>query len=182
MGLILRGFGDQALDPISFDNSTMPTVAASDATSLNGLYQFDPLFYHKSFDRLIPWEDRGKCTIWECTMFCSPLNKTGVGLKLALVHLEQSPKKNLWYLLEMHDEDANSPIIFARSKFRKVETYRSPWVTVTPGGKQTPKDLPAVHLISAWDAFRFDTPLKWGVTVVVILAAVLWWRSRDKDD
>merc|ERR1712222_202727 len=99
---VLRGF-DGGIDPISHDNATLPTLESSQVSRFNGFYQFDPLFYHKSFDRLIPWEDRGKATIWECTMFCSPLNKTGVGMKLALVHMEQAPKKNLWYLLEMHD-------------------------------------------------------------------------------
>merc|ERR1712232_25873 len=172
MGVILQGFGDQAIDPISFDNNGLPTISTAESSSLNGWDQFEPLFYHKSFDRFIPWEERHKCTVWECTMFCGPMNKTGSGVKLALVHFTQAAKKNLWYLVEMHDDDANSPIIIARSKFRKTETYRSPWVTVTPGGEHKPKDLPNVRLASAWDLFRFDTPLKWAVTVAMILAAV----------
>ncbi len=67
------------------------------------------------------------------------------------------------YLTEFRDEDANSPIIYARTKLeaqifiqpifgfcrvssrdprlRKSPTYRVPWLTVTPGGEIKPKDL-----------------------------------------
>jgi len=182
--LILRGFGSEAIDPISFDNNSLPTLTPEEASKLNGLYQFDPLFYHKSLDRFIPWEDREKASLWECTMFCSPMN-TSAGaenVRLALVHTSPAEKKNLWYLIEMRDGDANSPVIYARSKYRKWPTYRSPWVTVTPGGTIKSKDLPELHLISAWDAFRFDTPLKWGVTAVLIVLIVFWWRQKEKDD
>mmetsp|Transcript_93766 Transcript_93766/g.265163 ORF Transcript_93766/g.265163 Transcript_93766/m.265163 type:complete len:222 (-) Transcript_93766:69-734(-) len=181
--LMLRGFGSETIDPISFDNNSLPTLEIADVARLNGVYQFDPLFYHKSLDRFIPWEDREKTSIWECTMFCGPVNKTrDADVRLALVHTQPAEKKNLFYLLEMRDGDANSPIIYARSKFRKSETYRSPWMTVTPGGEVKPKDLKEVHIISAWDAFRFDTPLKWAVTVVLIVGSVLFWRSRSEWD
>merc|ERR1712217_744161 len=178
-----RGFGSESIDPISFDNNSMPTLDKSQVSSLNGLYQFDPLFYHKTFDRFIPWEERDKVTIWECTFFCNPANASGKDVRLALVHTSPSDKKNLWYLLEMHDGDANSPIVYARSKYRKWPTYRSPWVTVTPGGKIKSTDLKEVHLISAWDAFRFDTPLKWAVTATLVLGLAAYWKFRkDKDD
>lgn len=181
--VILRGFGYESIEPISFDNNSLPVLDKSQVASLNGLYQFDPLFYHKSFDRFIPWDDRYKVTVWDCVMFCSPMNRSGGDVRLALIHTSVDPKKHLWYLLEMHDDDANSPYVYARSKFRKTETYRSPWMTVTPGGEIKPRDLKEVHLITAWDAFRFDTPLKWGVTVALILGVAIWWKVRkDKDD
>lgn len=46
-----------------------------------------------------------------------------------------------------------------------------------------------MHLITAWDALRFDTPLKWGITaglredfavapqVVIVLAIVFWCKT-----
>lgn len=179
--VILRGFGGEGLEPISFDNNTLPLVEAVEAAKLNGLFQFDPLFYHKTLDRFIPWEERDKAMVWSCTMFCSLLNTTDTEGRLALVHTSPDPKKNLWYLLELHDGDANSPIIYARSKFRKWATYRSPWMTVTPGGDIKPRDLKDVHLITAWDAFRFDTPLKWAATVAVVLAGAAWWKFRRDD-
>lgn len=179
--VILRGFGSEAIEPISFDNNSLPEISAEQAAQLNGLYQFDPLFYHKSLDRFIPWEDREKATVWDCTMFCKPVNKSAPEVRLALVHTSPDAKKNLWYLLEMRDDDANSPIVLARSKYRKWPTYRSPWMTVTPGGDIKPRDLKDVYLITAWDAFRFDTPLKWAVTAVLVLGTVLFWRSRREE-
>merc|ERR1719378_785109 len=107
-------------------------------------------------------------------MFCSPVNTTGQEVRVALVHTTPADKKNLWYLLELRDDDANSPVIYARSKFRKAATWRSPWMTVTPGGEIKATDLPDVYLYTAWDLFRFDTPLKWGVTAAVIGATVLF--------
>mmetsp|Transcript_31277 Transcript_31277/g.82891 ORF Transcript_31277/g.82891 Transcript_31277/m.82891 type:complete len:220 (-) Transcript_31277:91-750(-) len=181
--LYLSGMGAEGpLEPISFDNSSMPTISEAEAAALNGIYQFDPLFYHKSLDRFVPWENRGLTHIFECTFFCNPLNNTGEAVKLALVHTSPDEGKRwLWYLLEFHDGDANSPIVYARSKFRKAATYRSPFMTVTPGGELKPKDLKEVHLITAWDAFRFDTPLKWGCTAAIILATVALGRM-SKDD
>lgn len=178
--VILRGFGTEGIEPISFDNNTLPAVDATEAAQLNGLFQFNPLFYHKTMDRFIPWEERDKAMVWECTMFCNALNRTDNQARLALVHTSPDERKNLWYLLELHDEDANSPMIYARSKFRKEPTYRGPWMTVTPGGEIKPRDLKDVHLITAWDAFRFDTPLKWGVTVALVAGtALVWWARRD---
>merc|ERR1719401_82575 len=110
--VIVRGFGHEAIDPISFDNNSLATIDSAQASGLNGVYQFDPLFYHKSLDRFVPWEDRERSTIFSCTLFCSLMNATDRDGRLALVHTSPSEKKNLWYLLEMHDEDANSPIIF----------------------------------------------------------------------
>lgn len=179
--VMLRGFGSDTIEPISFDNNSLPVLEKSDASYLNGIYQFDPLFYHKTLDRFIPWEERDKTSVWECTLFCSPMNRTS-DVKLALVHTSPDGKKHLWYLLEFRDGDANSPIIYARSKYRKAPTYRCPWMTVTPGGEIKPRDLPDVHLISAWDAFRFDTPLKWAVTAVLVAGTVAWWRSRKEWD
>lgn len=46
-------------------------------------------------------------------------------------------------MAEFRDEDANSPVIYARTKLRKAPTYRVPWLTVTPGGELKPKDLEA---------------------------------------
>eukprot|EP00414_Alexandrium_minutum_P003511 CAMPEP_0113821906 /NCGR_PEP_ID=MMETSP0328-20130328/1974_1 /TAXON_ID=39455 /ORGANISM="Alexandrium minutum" /LENGTH=218 /DNA_ID=CAMNT_0000789841 /DNA_START=5 /DNA_END=661 /DNA_ORIENTATION=+ /assembly_acc=CAM_ASM_000350 len=180
--LYLSGFGSEKIDPISFDNSTMPTLEQSEVSYFNGVYQFDPLFYHKSLDRFIPWEEREKVSVWECTFFCSPMNRTAPDARLALVHASMDGKKHLWYLLELRDGDANSPIIYARSKFRKSPTYRVPWMTVTPGGEIKPHDLKEVYLSSAWDAFRFDTPLKWTVTVALIGGATYLWRSRKEWD
>jgi len=181
--VIARGFGSEDIDPISFDNTTLPALSKSQASYLNGLYQYDPLFYHKSFDRFIAWEDRYKATIFECTLFCGAMNRTGPDTRLALVHYSPDEKKHLWYLIEMHDDDANSPYIYARSKFRKSETYRSPWMTVTPGGDIKPHDLKDVYLTTAWDLFAFDTPLKWGVTAAIVIGiAVLWKVRKDKDD
>mmetsp|Transcript_103382 Transcript_103382/g.267388 ORF Transcript_103382/g.267388 Transcript_103382/m.267388 type:complete len:220 (+) Transcript_103382:146-805(+) len=180
--IMLTGMGAEGtVEPISFDNSSLPPLTAAEAAGLNGIYQFDPLFYHKTLDRHVPWEDRERTHVFECMFFCAPVNKTGEQVKLALVHTSPGEtKRNLWYLLEMHDGDANSPLVFARSKFRKHGTYRSPWVTVTPGGEIKSKDLKEVHLITAWDAFRFDTPVKWGVTAALVLATVVWrWKSKD---
>mmetsp|Transcript_61879 Transcript_61879/g.186691 ORF Transcript_61879/g.186691 Transcript_61879/m.186691 type:complete len:218 (+) Transcript_61879:98-751(+) len=179
--VMLRGFGTEGIEPISFDNNSLPELDSSKASWFNGIYQFDPLFYHKTLDRFIPWEDRDKASVWECTLFCSPMNRTS-GTRLALVHTSPDSKKNLWYLLEMHEEDANSPIIYARSKFRKAPTYRVPWMTVTPGGEIKPRDLKEVHLITAWDAFRFDTPLKWTVTAAIVGGTVYLWRARKEWD
>lgn len=181
--VILRGFGDGGLEPISFDNNTLPPITAEEASKFNGFFQFDPLFYHKTLENFIPWEDRGKVTVFACAFGCSAHNLTGDQVKLALIHTSPDEKKHLWYLLEMRNDDANSPIIYARSKFRKFETYRSPWMTVTPGGTHKPRDLPGVHIITCWDAFRFDTPLKWGVTVALIAVTVVYFKFlRDDDD
>eukprot|EP00927_Polykrikos_kofoidii_P069557 TRINITY_DN65080_c0_g1_i1.p1 TRINITY_DN65080_c0_g1~~TRINITY_DN65080_c0_g1_i1.p1 ORF type:complete len:221 (-),score=40.00 TRINITY_DN65080_c0_g1_i1:71-733(-) len=179
--LIVRGFGYEGLEPISHDNSTMPPVDAATASRLNGLYQYDPMFYHKSLDRFIKWEDRRSATIFSCTMFCSPLNTTGSQVMLALVHSAPEKKKNLWYMLEFRDDDANSPVLHARSKFRKVVSRGSPWMTVTPGGEIKPRDLKDVYIVSAWDAFKFDTPLKVGVFVALFVGAVgfIWYVRQD---
>lgn len=163
--VILRGLGSVDLDPISFDNNSLPVIPAAEAGQFNGFYQFEPLFYHKSFDRFVPWEQREKTMVFSCTMGCSAHNLTAKEVKLALVHASLDGKRYSWYLTEFRDEDANSPIIYARTKLRKSPTYRVPWLTVTPGGDIKPSDLEDVHLITAWDALRFDTPLKWGVTV-----------------
>uniref|UniRef100_A0A7S1RB25 Uncharacterized protein n=1 Tax=Alexandrium catenella TaxID=2925 RepID=A0A7S1RB25_ALECA len=181
--LYLSGFGSETIDPISFDNSTMPVLEKSQASSFNGVYQFDPLFYHKTLDRFISWEDREKLSVWECTFFCSPMNRSAPDARLGLVHTSiDDGKKHIWYLLELRDDDANSPIVYARSKFRKAPTYRVPWMTVTPGGEIKPHDLKEVYLMSAWDAFRFDTPLKWTVTAVLIGGATyLWWARKGWD-
>merc|ERR1711904_427801 len=122
-------------------------------------------------------------TIFSCTLLCGPVNTTAPEVRLALLHFSPEEKKHLWYLLEMRDGDANSPIIYARSKYRKSITYRSPWVTVTAGGEAKPRDLKAVHIITGWDAFRFDTPLKWGVTASIVVATVVYFKFiREYDD
>ncbi|CAE7498328.1 unnamed protein product [Symbiodinium natans] len=180
--VILRGFGNADIDPISFDNNTLPGITAAEASQFNGFYQFEPLFYHKSFDRFVPWEQREKTMVFSCTLGCSAYNTTAKEVKLALVHASLDGKRYSWYLTEMRDEDANSPIIYARTKLRKSPTYRVPWLTVTPGGDLKPRDLEDVDIITAWDALRFDTPLKWGVTAVIVGAIVLWCRSKEKDD
>eukprot|EP00930_Biecheleria_cincta_P073956 TRINITY_DN61206_c0_g1_i1.p1 TRINITY_DN61206_c0_g1~~TRINITY_DN61206_c0_g1_i1.p1 ORF type:complete len:219 (-),score=44.78 TRINITY_DN61206_c0_g1_i1:104-760(-) len=180
--VILRGMGSDKLDPISFDNNTLPEISAAEAANFNGFYQFDPLFYHKSFDRFVPWEERGKAMVFECSMGCSPHNTSAKDVKLALVHASFDGKRYLWHLVEFRDEDANSPILYARTKFRKAPTYRVPWVTVTPGGDVKPRDLEEVHIITAWDALRFDTPLKWAITVAIVGGIVLWCKTKEKDD
>lgn len=38
--------------------------------------RFEPLFYHKSFDRFVPWEQREKTMVFSCTMGCSAHNLT----------------------------------------------------------------------------------------------------------
>merc|ERR1711879_871300 len=149
---------------------------------MGGLYQFDPLFYHKSLDRFVAWEDRGKAHVFACTFWCAPINTTAKEPRLALIHFNPAPKKNLWYLLEMRGDDANSPIIYARSKFRKAATWRVPWMTVTPGGEVKARDLKDVYVFTAWDAFRFDTPMKWAGTAMVIAVTVLFFRSCWQED
>mmetsp|Transcript_70924 Transcript_70924/g.197065 ORF Transcript_70924/g.197065 Transcript_70924/m.197065 type:complete len:218 (+) Transcript_70924:100-753(+) len=179
--LFLRGFGFTDLDPISHDNATLPTISAAEAAGLNGLYQFDPLFYHKSLDRFVKWEQREKTHIFSCTLGCRAMNTTANEVRLALVHTAPEPKKHLWYLLEMRDDDANSPILYARSKFRKAATHRSPWVSVTPGGNIKARDLGEVYIVTAWDAFRFDTPLKWAVTIALVVGTsfLCWYMKED---
>ncbi|CAK9066480.1 Hypothetical protein SCF082_LOCUS33827 [Durusdinium trenchii] len=120
--------------------------------------------------------------VFSCTMGCSAHNLTAKEVKLALVHASLDGKRYSWYLTEFRDEDANSPIIYARTKLRKSPTYRVPWLTVTPGGDLKPKDLEEVHLITAWDALRFDTPLKWGVTGALVGAIAFWCKTKEKDD
>lgn len=180
--VILRGLGGVDLDPISFDNNSLPVIPASEVGQFNGFYQFEPLFYHKSFDRFVPWEQREKTMVFSCTMGCSAHNLTAKEVKLALVHASLDGKRYSWYLTEFRDEDANSPIIYARTKLRKSPTSRVPWLTVTPGGDLKPKDLEEVHLITAWDALRFDTPLKWGVTGALVGAIAFWCKTKEKDD
>lgn len=180
--LVVSGLGKDLIEPVSFDNISLGALTESEAIGLNGFYQFDFRFYHKTMDRFIPWEDRHKAIVWSCTLFCRPINATQRRDQAVLIHYSPDPKKHLWYLTELREDDANSPIIFARSKYRKQHTYRSPWLTVTPGGEVKPRDLPDVHLLSAWDMFRFDTPLKWGVTVTLVLLAGLWYMCRRDDD
>eukprot|EP00931_Biecheleriopsis_adriatica_P067367 TRINITY_DN4151_c0_g1_i1.p1 TRINITY_DN4151_c0_g1~~TRINITY_DN4151_c0_g1_i1.p1 ORF type:complete len:240 (+),score=58.92 TRINITY_DN4151_c0_g1_i1:59-721(+) len=180
--VILRGMGNDGLDPISFDNNSLPEIKAEEAANFNGIYQFDPLFYHKSFDRFIPWEERHKAMVFDCTMGCSAHNTTATEVKLALVHASLDGKRYCWYLVEFRDEDANSPIIYARTKLRKNPEYRVPWLTVTPGGDIKPRDLLDAHIITAWDALRFDTPLKWGVTAAIVGMIALWCKTKEKDD
>ena len=128
--------------------------------------------------------------------------------------LEQSEFLSFWrWTLIVSDPSLIS------ARLRKSPTYRVPWLTVTPGGDLKPRDLEAssalqnqrisndhpavgawqdVDIITAWDALRFDTPLKWGVTAaasdlsrlcvmlpcicrpeaVIVGAIVLWCRSR----
>lgn len=44
-------------------------------------------------------------------------------------------------------------------------------------------DLQDVHIITAWDALRFDTPLKWGVTVVGLnFPSCRDWSRRSAGD
>lgn len=40
------------------------------------MLRFEPLFYHKSFDRFVPWEQREKTMVFSCTMGCSAHNLT----------------------------------------------------------------------------------------------------------
>lgn len=181
--VILAGFGSEKIDPISFDNNSLPELPAAEAGVFNGFYQYDPLFYHKSFDRFIPWEDRHKTYTYSCAVFCRPMNASAKEVAVVLVHYSPEPKKNLWYLLEMRDDDANSPIVIGRSKFRKEPTYTAGWMSVTPGGEHKPKDLKDVYIATAWDAFRFDTPLKLVVSAAIVLGiAYMCYTQKDKDD
>merc|ERR1719162_112962 len=84
--VILRGYGTEKIEPISFDNNTLDALEDWQASKLNGIYQYDPLFYHKTLDRFIPWEDRGKTMIWTCTLFFGPFNRTSKDVKLSLIH------------------------------------------------------------------------------------------------
>merc|ERR1719350_2373 len=178
--MIVLGFGNEGIEPISFDNSTVEPVTAADASRFNGMFQYNPLFYHKTLDRFIPWEDRYKSDVWECILFCGPTASSEA--QLVLVHHSLEPKKNLWYMLELRDNDVNSPIILARTKYRKAITYQVPWMTVTPGGEVKPKDLKDVYMVTAWDAFRFDTPLKWVSTLAILVGTVyLFWFRKDED-
>lgn len=181
--MIVRGFGHDKLDPISFDNTTLPELSAADAWWLNGFYQFDHLFYHKTFDRLIPWEEKHDTMVWSCAIGCRPMNSSAPDVRLILIHTKKDEKKSLWYLVELHDDDVNSPILLARSKFRSKSTWNVPWMTVTPGGDVKPRELKDVYVVTAWDAFKFDTPIKWAFTVViVIISGILFWRRRRSDD
>jgi len=86
-------------------------------------------------------------------------------------------------LLELNADVAFSPIILAWSKFRKALTFRSPWTTVTDGGDvMKARDLKDVYLLTAWDAFRFDTPVKWGCTAAIVAMTAFMWLQREKDD
>merc|ERR1711972_725898 len=119
--MILRGFGYDKIDPVSFDNTSLPEVSASDAWWLNGFYQFDHLFYHKTFDRFIPWEEKHNTMVWSCALGCRPVvNASAKDTRVILIQTKKDEKKNLWYLLELHDDDPNSPIVLARTKFRKA--------------------------------------------------------------
>mmetsp|Transcript_62333 Transcript_62333/g.115701 ORF Transcript_62333/g.115701 Transcript_62333/m.115701 type:complete len:221 (-) Transcript_62333:59-721(-) len=180
--VFLTGFGQEKLEPISFDNNTLDELPPGEVRKLNGVFQFDPLYYHKTLDRFIPWEDRDKVSVWDCTLFCSPLNTTDKQNKLSLVHYSPDPKKNLWYLIELRNDDVNSPIIYGRTKYRKQPTYRAPWTTVTAGGEIKPQELPDVYIFTAWDAFRFDTPVKWGTTVALVLGVIYWYKYIFKSD
>mmetsp|Transcript_60671 Transcript_60671/g.128454 ORF Transcript_60671/g.128454 Transcript_60671/m.128454 type:complete len:218 (+) Transcript_60671:174-827(+) len=179
--IILGGMGSESILPISFDNNSLPELTAAETTTFNGFYRHDPLFYHHTLDRFLDSESRRSGTyIFSCAVFCGPTNSSG---KLALLHKAPEPKKNLWYLLEFRDGDVNSPIIIARSKFRKDPTWTAPWVTVSPGGDIKAKDLPEVYMTTAWDALRFDTPLKWGCTVAIVGAiALACWSAKEKED
>mmetsp|Transcript_56344 Transcript_56344/g.101266 ORF Transcript_56344/g.101266 Transcript_56344/m.101266 type:complete len:220 (+) Transcript_56344:100-759(+) len=181
--VVLSGFGVDKIDPISFDNNSLPEVLPAEAGNFNGFYQFDPLFYSKTFDRFIPWEERDKAMVFACTMGCRPLNTSAAEVRLVLVHSSPDVKRNLWYLLELRDDDVNSPIVYARTKYRKSATYQVPWTTVTDGGEtMKPRDLKDVYMYTAWDAFRFDTPMKWGVSATLVGMIVLWCRMKEKDD
>mmetsp|Transcript_26134 Transcript_26134/g.60948 ORF Transcript_26134/g.60948 Transcript_26134/m.60948 type:complete len:220 (-) Transcript_26134:85-744(-) len=179
--VFLTGFGSESLEPISFDNNTLDVLPPGDI-KFNGVYQFDPLYYHKTLDRFIPWEDRDKVSVWDCTMFCSPVNTTDKQNKLSLVHYSMDAKKHMWYLLELRNDDVNSPIIYGRTKYRKQATYRVPWMTVTAGGENKPRELPDVYIFTAWDAFRFDTPMKWITAVALVLGIAYWYKYILKGD
>jgi len=184
--LILAGFGSMDIEPVTHDNTTLPVIPAAQAANVNGFYQYGPQFYHKSLDRFIPWEERGMVSIWECTIFCGATNASQrAETRTALIQQNAGPKKNLWWLVEVRDDDADSPVILARTKYRKTPTYRVPFVTVTDRGKDVKsKDIADAWIYSAWDAFRFDTPLKLGVTAVLVVATsgYLWWKKRQDDD
>merc|ERR1719316_1286806 len=130
--LILTGFGKEDIEPVTHDNQTLPIIPAAEAASLNGFYQYNAMFYHKSLDRFIPWEERGMVSVWECTLFCGGVNaSTRAETKVALMQQTVAPKKHIWWLMEAREEDANSPVLLARTKYRKVATYRVPFMTVS---------------------------------------------------
>eukprot|EP00397_Hematodinium_sp_SG-2012_P054068 GEMP01064950.1.p1 GENE.GEMP01064950.1~~GEMP01064950.1.p1 ORF type:complete len:214 (-),score=42.58 GEMP01064950.1:582-1223(-) len=164
--------------PLTHDNITLPAI---DGGHLRGVYSHAPLFFHPTMERFIPWDQRYKATIWECTFWCSP----GEGSKLALIHYAKEEKKNLFYIVSFKDE-ANSPVLYARSKYRKQPSFDTSFVSVLPAdSEEKPKPISDWHLLTGRQLFYFDTPAKWIGAVVVLIGHIAWiykWKNDDDDD
>mmetsp|Transcript_78286 Transcript_78286/g.209271 ORF Transcript_78286/g.209271 Transcript_78286/m.209271 type:complete len:223 (+) Transcript_78286:46-714(+) len=184
--IFMHGWGNMAIEPVAADNSTLPELPAEKMSALNGLYGHEMMFYHKTMDRFIPWEDRSKYRVWSCSVLCSPPSGTP-GSSVALVLYSQNPKRHVWYVVELNDEDANSPVVYGRTKFRKNPHYDVPWVTHTPGDAVKPKNMDGVFITISWSLFKMDTPEKWTTAACLLLGTVASaWACRrsmfDDDD
>jgi len=171
----------QEFEAVTHDDMAMPPV---DISGLRGMFQHDPLYFHKTLERFIDWENRPKLTIWKCIIWCSPPHG---GDEVILIHYEENEKKNQFYLVELADV-ANSPIIFARTKFRKEITFNTDFVSMKEpkNKKEKPKVLTDFKMSTLWHVLYFDSTEKIVAMVCVLLANLIWFylyrKSDDEDD
>ncbi|CAD7923078.1 unnamed protein product [Amoebophrya sp. A120] len=171
--------------PYRFDGVALPPVSTD---HMPGLYQHMMWFWHDRVEKFKGFSEAGQLRVWECIMFCRPLNDTGRS-QLYLIHAPPDPdnKKALhqWWITEMTPRNPETPILYARTKGRKdLAIATAPWVE--PDQTRTkPKPVPIV-LYSLWDVLwpgiYEPNPVKWAAWVLFVIAVPLWFYKLCKDD
>lgn len=161
---------DGEIRPVAGDNSSLDTTYESSRYS--GVYQYNIRYHHTSLELIVPWKDRHQVEVWECAIACG-----GYHEKAEPVLLYDHRVKH-WRVLEMNPTP-NSPVQIARTKRRKKPHWRN-----TPFVEMAFEDPKATdgYILSTWDFFLFDTPVKWGTTAAVIISTTLFVRRMLRDD
>ena len=161
------------------DNTTMPPHEVS---SLSGLYGYQMLFYHRTLERFVKSEQRANVQIWSCVLGCQGTH----GGTPALIHWNEGPKSNVWYVVEFVEEDANSPVLYMRSKRRAKPTMDVPFVTVADWNDEKLKaePVPGVYFWSLWDLFSTWPGIGTVVAIAVglVFALTRMCKATDDDD
>jgi len=166
------------LPAFSFDNMTMPDV--EDAGIYNGIYAWQPHFYHASFERFFSeWSDRHHMILWECQFWCQSSREGG----RVVIALDERPAQGAWRLLEFYDDDNNGPYQIARTKKtgkKKMGGYkhRTNWVEMNDNPK-TVREIEGAGFYSAWDLI---ISIPFAITFAAAVAGLVYWFYMEDPD
>merc|ERR1739845_48754 len=104
------------------------------------------------------------------------------------VVIDGKPRLHQWWLVEMRDNDKETPILYGRTKGRKNWEITAPWVEPDMSRKK-PQNLP-LQVYSIWnvmnpgitpETLRIEKWLSW-VAAIAFLVVFVWKAFRDDDD